>query len=413
MTKPEILSPAGDFLRLQLAIAYGADAVYLGGASFSLRANAKNFDDSELARAVMYAHAHGVRVYAGVNIFARNNDIRELAAYLEYLKSIKIDAIIVSDLGVFALARQVLGADVEIHISTQANVTNYQSAMMYEGVGASRVILARELSLNEITEINDKCKSDSFSTEVFVHGAMCVSYSGRCLLSNYMTANNNQIIRDGNRGDCAQPCRWKYALVEETRPGQYYPIEEEDGFGTYIMNAKDLCMIEHIPALVASGVSSFKIEGRMRSPYYAATVTQAYRRAVDDYFADPAVYESNKNKYLKELKKSAYRDFCTGFFFGMPENGQDYVYSGTDVAQDFCGIIDGYDTKTSIATLLQRNKFSVGDRVEFIKAGYTQTITEMFDEEGAVITSAPHPKQKISIKTDRPVDAFDIMRRIN
>jgi len=407
MKKPELLAPAGDLEKLQMAIAYGADAVYLGGKQFSLRANATNFDTDELQKAITYAHSNNVKVYVGVNIFAHNQDFDGLKDYLQSLKDMGADAIIVADLGVFNIARQIPG--LEIHISTQANITNYQSAMLYKSLGASRVILARELSLGEIAEITTRTanvtdNAPSFETEVFVHGAMCVSYSGRCLLSNYM-AN-----RDANKGDCAQPCRWNYYLTDEQRPGQHIPVYEDER-GTYILNSKDLCMIQHIPELIATGVSSLKIEGRMKTAYYVATAVRAYREAIDDYFKCPSLYESKKDYYLQELKKSSNRDFFTGFYLDRAIDGQNLTNTINGSAQDFLGVVLDYNADTKLALIQQRNKFVIGDEVEFLKAGQKQTITEIYDENDTPITTAPHPKQLLHIKVTAPVEKLDIMRR--
>ena len=400
MKKPELLAPAGDFEKLQMAIAYGADAVYIGGKQFSLRANAKNFDLAELGEAITYAHSKNTKVYVSVNIFANNRDFAGLKDYLLALKDMGADGVIVADMGVFDIARQIDGLD--IHISTQANVTNYQSALLYKQLGARRVILARELSIEEITEINRRVAP--FETEVFIHGAMCVSYSGRCLLSNYMTG------RDANKGDCAQPCRWNYHLVEEKRPGEYIPVYEDER-GTYIMNSKDLCMISHIPELVAAGVSSFKIEGRMKTSYYVAAVTRVYREAIDDYFTCESLYASKKDYYLTELEKTSHRDFFTGFYMGRPEKGQHLTDKLYGNAQDFLGVVVGYDAEKQLALVEQRNKFAVGDDVEFLKAGFTQTLVDMYAKDGAQINSAPHPQQMVYIRTTQPVERFDILRR--
>ena len=420
MKKPELLAPAGDFEKLQMAVAYGADAVYVGGKQFSLRANAKNFDVEELHRATAYAHSNSVKVYVSVNIYAHNHDFQGLKDYLLALKEMGADAVIVADLGVFNIARQIPGLD--IHISTQANVTNYQSAMLYKELGASRVILARELSLGEIIEITAQAttsnsqppaniqpayvpKSNShFETEVFVHGAMCVSYSGRCLLSNYMAD------RDANKGDCAQPCRWSYQLIEEQRPGVHIPVYEDER-GTYIMNSKDLCMIQHIPELVSTGVSSFKIEGRMKTAYYVAAVTRIYREAIDDFFTCKDLYESKKDYYFRELNKTGNRDFYTGFYFGRPVEGQNITNTVYNNVQDFLGVVVDYDAGTKLALIEQRNKFTVGEEVEFLKNGLKQTITEIYEEDGTPITSAPHPQQMLRIKVTNPVEKLDIMRR--
>jgi len=401
MKKPELLAPAGDMEKLQMAIAYGADAVYIGGKQFSLRANAKNFDLPELKQAIDYAHKHGVKVYISVNIFAHNQDFNGLQEYLLALKDMGADAVIVADLGVFNIARKIPG--LEIHISTQANITNYQSAMMYKELGATRAILARELSFKEIQEISDY--AGAIETEVFVHGAMCVSYSGRCLMSNYM-AN-----RDSNKGDCAQPCRWKYHIVEELRPGEYLPVHEDER-GTSIFNSKDMCMIEYIPELVASGVSSLKIEGRMKTAYYVAMVTKIYKEAIDDYFTDESLYASKKEYYVRELLKLSNRDYFTGFYLDKAVNGQNLENTVYNNSQEFIGVVVDYDSVTGMALIEQRNKFSIGDEIEFIKGGFRQVLEEMYDIDGAAITSAPHPQQLLRIRTSMPVMKFEIMRKI-
>jgi len=417
--RPEILAPAGDVEKLQFAIAYGADAVYVGGKQFSLRANTKNFDLTELKTAIDYAHKHNVRVYVAVNIFAHNQDFLGLKEYLQALKNIGADAVIVADLGVLAVAREIEG--LEIHVSTQANITNYQSAQMYKNLGASRVILARELSFSEVSEINQKVSDDTFQTEVFAHGAMCVSYSGRCLLSSYMTG------RDSNKGDCAQPCRWKYHLVEEERPGEYLPVYEDER-GTYIMNSKDLCLIKHIPQLVQSGVSSLKIEGRMKSAYYVAVATSIYRQALDDYLADENLYYSKLDWYMDELQKTSHRNFFSGFFAdghgqnrhsGLdPESpkvsqgvqGQVYEKNTYSSTYNFLAVVTDYNPATGCAIVEQRNKFKLGDSVEFMKGGFAQQITYMANEKGQEVQSAPHAQECIYIKVDKPVKKFDIMR---
>jgi len=400
--KPELLAPAGDFEKLQMAVEYGADAVYVGGKQFGLRANAKNFDEAELANAIDYAHSHNVKVYVTANIYAKNHDFESFENYLRRLHDINADGVLVADLGAFDIARQIDGLDV--HISTQANTTNYRSVEFYKNLGAKRVVLARELTIDEICEINKHVAP--FETEVFVHGAMCVAYSGRCLLSNYMVG------RDANRGDCAQSCRWKWHLTEEKREIAQLPIFEDEN-GTYIMNSKDLCMIQHIPQLVASGVSSLKIEGRMKSAYYVAVVTRAYRQAIDDFFASPELYESRKDYYLEELKKSSHRDFYTGFFFGTPDtvdgqNRETAVYTST---HDFVGVVLEYDAAEGIAVVQQRNKFSVGDEIEFMRAGFSQVVDGLWNSDGMVIESAPHPQQVVRVKTMQPVDKFEILRK--
>jgi len=404
MNKPELLAPAGDFEKLQMAIEYGADAVYVGGKLFGLRANAKNFETNELQQAIEYAHNHNVKVYVTVNIFAHNEDFNGLEEYLRTLKEIGADAIIVSDLGVFEIASKLKTETkgLEIHISTQANVTNKHSALAYKKLGASRVILARELSFEEITEISNYTSDSTFSTEVFAHGAMCVAYSGRCLLSRYITN------RDANQGDCTQPCRWKYHITEEKRPNEHHPIYEDER-GTYIMNSKDLCMIEHIPELIETGVSSLKIEGRMKSAYYVAVTTRVYREAIDDYFSSKNLYESKKSYYLEELKKSSHREFFTGFYLGNSEPER----STTDIAYvstyDFVGVVRDYDG--TFALVEQRNKFSVGDEIEFMRAGFKQVITEIFDDKFNPLNSAPHAQQMLYIKVQQPVKKMEVLRK--
>ena len=404
MKKPELLSPAGDFEKLQMAIAYGADAVYVGGQQFSLRANAKNFSLGELKQAIEYAHDKNVKVYVSVNIFANNKDFDGLTEYLYALKAMGADAIIVADLGVLDIARQIEGLD--IHISTQANVTNYQSALLYKNLGARRVILARELYVGDISEINHRLNDTPgvFETEVFIHGAMCVSYSGRCLLSNYMAG------RDANKGDCAQTCRWNYHLMEEKRPGEYLPVYEDER-GTYIFNSKDLCMIHHIPELIAAGISSFKIEGRMKTAYYVAAVTRVYRQALDDFFTSESLYASKRDYYMHELKKTSHRDFFTGFYLGKPAGAQNLINAIHNNAQDFLGVVVAYDAEKQLAYIQQRNKFSVGDEVEFLKGGFRQNITEMYNKDGIAINSAPHPKEMLHIRTLQAVEKFDILRK--
>ncbi|MDR3239932.1 MAG: U32 family peptidase [Clostridiales bacterium] len=403
--KPELLAPAGDFEKLQAAILYGADAVYLGGKQYSLRAKANNFDAEEIARAVQYAHARGRKVYITVNVFARGADFPDLENYLRALAETGADALIVSDPGVFTLAREA-APKMDLHISTQASTANYRSARFWSDLGAKRIVLARELSLEEVTEIH--AKASELELEIFIHGAMCVAYSGRCLLSAAMMG------RSANRGECAHPCRYRYALMEETRPGEYFPLEE-DARGSYILNAKDLCLIGHIPAIAASGADSFKIEGRMKTVYYVAAVVKAYREALDDYFTDPALYESKKTFYLESLQKTSSRDFTTGFYFGPPgRGGQMCQEEGLKQESDFLGIVRAYDARTGWAVIEQRNKFSVGEILEFFTAkgkGFRQRVDVIFTEEGVSIPCAPHPRQRIKIKTDKPVRCFDILRR--
>ena len=405
--KPELLAPAGDFEKLRAAISFGADAVYLGGAEYSLRSKAKNFDVDGIAQAVDYAHGFGCKVYVTVNIYARNEDFKRMYDFLIQLRCTQADAIIVSDPGVYSLVKEII-PDMSIHISTQANTTNYRAAAFWAKAGAKRVVLARELSCQEIELIHSAVPA--IELEVFTHGAMCMAYSGRCMLSHYMTGRN------ANRGECSHPCRYKYALMEETRPGEYMPIEE-DSRGAYILNSKDLCLIEYIPELIASGVSSFKIEGRMKSVYYTAATVKAYRSAIDDYFTDPRLYEQNKGKYLSELLLTTQRGFTSSFFTGTPdENAQSYNNDMTGHGSDFCGIVKSYDPNTNWAIIEQRGKFSVGDSLEFLTAkgsGFRQVINEIIDLNNTPLQSAPHPRQLLRIRVIKPVEELDILRRRN
>lgn len=403
--KVELLAPAGDMERLQVAVAHGADAVYLGGTSLGLRAKAKNFDMNQIKEAVKYAHARGVKVFVTANVFAHNEDYTGMTEYFQELAEISVDALIISDPGVFSVAKSAV-PDMEIHISTQANITSYQSSLFWAGLGASRVVLARELSLTEIKEIYQKTK-DKILLETFVHGSMCVAYSGRCMLSAFMTH------RGANRGECTNACRFKYVLQEEKRAGDYYPIYEDDG-GTFILNSKDLCMIHHIPQMLDAGIASLKIEGRMKTPFYVATVVKTYREAIDDYYSDPALYESKKDYYISELLKSSNRDFSTGFYLGLPgTDGQIYHEDSRGQTHNFIAIVRDYDETTGIATLEQRNKFSVGEEVEFLRAkrpNFSQKVELLTDEEGNHVQSAPHAQQILKMKVDEPVSPLDILR---
>jgi len=402
----ELLAPAGDLEKLKIAVLYGADAVYIGGTSFSLRAKAKNFNFEQMKEGVEFAHNYGVKVYVTCNIFAHNEDFENMEEYFLQLRDIGIDAIIVADPGVFDLARRTI-PEINIHISTQANNTNYNSALFWEKLGASRIVMARELSLNEIKTIS-KNIPNNLEIEAFVHGAMCISYSGRCLLSNYMSA------RDANRGACSHPCRWKYSIVEQTRPNEYMPIVEEEN-GTYIFNSKDLCMIEHIPELVDAGIFSLKIEGRIKTSFYVGTVVKAYRQAIDDYINDLELYQNNKKYYVEEVKKASYRGFTTGFYYGKPnENEQIYTTSSYIRNYDFIGMVISYDSKTGFAVVEQRNKFVVGEEVEFFRAdgkSFRQKIEIMYNENGEQIMQAPHPQQIVKIKVKDTVKPFDMMRK--
>lgn len=397
MKKIELLAPAGDLEKLKIAIDYGADAVYFGGESFGLRAGSKNFTVDEIREGVAYAHERGKKVHMTINIFAHNEDIDELEQYLGRIADIPIDAFIVSDPGVIMMIRDVI-PHAEIHLSTQANMTNYKTAEFWHKQGVKRIVLARELTFDEIRELRKRLP-ETLELEAFIQGAMCISYSGRCLLSNFM------IERDANRGECAHPCRWKYSLVEEQRPGEYFPIEEDER-GTYILNSRDLCMIEHIPDLIRSGLASGKIEGRMKSVFYVATVVGAYRRAIDAYYADPEGCVFNP-EWLTELKKVSHREFTTGFYYKKPTNqDQNYQTSAYTREYTFVGLVKSYDEKTGFALVEQRNKMNLGDEIEVFGPHtdfFTQKIEVMLDEEGQPIESAPHPQQLVRIKMNQPV----------
>jgi putative protease len=403
--KVELLAPAGDLEKLKIAVLYGADAVYLGGTSFSLRAKAKNFDKDEMQEGIEFAHAHNVKVYVTCNIFAHNEDFENMAEYLKELEKLKVDAILVADPGVFALAREVV-PNMDIHISTQANNTNYRSALFWKSLGATRIVMARELSLKEIKGIADKIGDTEI--ESFVHGAMCISYSGRCLLSNYLTG------RDANKGACSHPCRWEYYVTEKTRPNEYMPIVEDDR-GTFIFNSKDLCMIQHIPELVEAGVYSLKLEGRIKTSFYVGTVVRAYREAIDDYLTDPALYESKKDYYLTEVAKASYRGFTTGFYYGKPgADEQIYTTSSYIREYDFIGMVLDYDAESGTALVEQRNKFVVGEKIEALRHNgecFEMIVEAMTDNEGNVITEAPHPQQLIRLKVDKAVSKYDMLRK--
>lgn len=405
MKKIELLAPAGDLEKLKMAILYGADAIYLGGEAFGLRKASKNFSIDQIAEGINYAHDRGKRVYVTLNIVPHNDDLVGLEEYVVSLYNIKVDAVIVSDPGMFSIIKRTI-PEMEIHISTQASVTNYETIMFWYNLGARRIVLARELSFKEIKEITLKIPED-LDIEAFVHGAMCMSYSGRCLISNYMTG------RDANMGDCAQPCRYKYAVVEEKRPGEYFPVEEHED-GTFIFNSKDLCMIEHIPELVKSGIYSFKIEGRVKSSYYVATVIRAYRMAIDEYYKDQNNYEY-AGKWLDEIKKVSHRDFTTGFYFGKPtEEAQVYTTSSYIRGYDFVGMVLDYDKETKIATIEQRNRMFVGEEIEIFGPGrehFIQKIEKMWNEEGIEIEVAPHAQQVLKIKMDHEVEKFYLLRK--
>ena len=405
MDKIELLAPAGDLEKLKTAVDYGADAVYFGGELFSLRAGAGNLTIQQMEEGIAYAHARNVRCYLTLNIFAHNEDILPLEDYLIKIKALDIDAFIVSDPGIMLMIREVM-PQAEIHLSTQANMTNYKTARFWQQQGVKRIVLARELTFEEIRLLRQKLPEE-MELEAFVQGAMCISYSGRCLLSNFM------IERDANRGQCAHPCRWKYALVEEQRPGEYYPVEEDER-GTYILNSRDLCMIDHIPELVSAGIASAKIEGRMKSSFYVATVVGAYRRAIDAYYADPERY-AFREEWMRELKKVSHREFTTGFYFNQPTNkDQNYQTSAYTREYQFIGVVRSYDPDTKMAVVEQRNKMTVGEEIE-VFGPYTdyfsQKLEVLLDEEGNPIESAPHPQQILQIKMERPVSENFMLRK--
>ena len=405
MRKTELLIPAGSLDVLKTAVIYGADAVYIGGEAFGLRAKARNFSIEEMQEGIAFAHERGVKVYVTANILAHNGDLPGVEAYFKELKQAEPDALIISDPGVFDIARRVL-PDTDIHISTQANNTNYGTYQFWHRMGAKRVVSARELSLEEIRQIRANIPQD-MEIESFIHGAMCISYSGRCLLSNFLTG------RDANQGACTHPCRWKYSLVEETRPGEYMPVYEGER-GTYIFNSKDLCMIEYIPELVEAGIDSFKIEGRMKTALYVATVARTYRKAIDDFRKDPKLYRENMEWYKAEIGKCTYREFTTGFYFGKPTEDAQIYDSNTYVKNyTYLGTVEETDGNGAFR-MEQKNKFSVGETVEVMKPdgrNLTAVVREIRDEEGNPQESAPHPKQQLWVDLGMDVEVYDILRK--
>lgn len=405
MRIPELLVPASSLEVLKVAVIYGADAVYIGGEVFGLRAKAKNFTLDEMREGVEFAHAHHVKVYVTANILAHNYDLEGVREYFEELRSVGPDALIISDPGIFTIAREVL-PDMELHVSTQANNTNYATYLFWQKQGAKRVVSARELSLDEIKEIREHIPDD-LEIETFVHGAMCISYSGRCLLSNYFTG------RDANQGACTHPCRWKYAVVEESRPGEYLPVYENER-GTYIFNSKDLCMIEHVPELIDAGIDSFKIEGRMKTALYVATVARTYRKAIDDYLESPEKYKENMPWYLDQISNCTYRQFTTGFFFGKPSEEAQIYDSNTYVKEyTYLGII-GEQNEAGLYAIEQKNKFSVGETIEIMKPNGDNievTVKQIVDEDGRQQMSAPHPQQKLWVDLGCELTTYDILRR--
>mgnify|MGYP004618126661 FL=1 len=403
--KPELLIPASSLEVLKTAVVFGADAVYIGGEAFGLRAKAKNFSGEDMIEGIAFAHEHGVKVYVTANILAHNRDLEGVRAYFEELKEIKPDALIIADPGVFMLAKEIC-PEIERHISTQANNTNYLTYQFWYQQGAKRVVSARELSMEELRELRAHIPDD-LEIETFVHGAMCISYSGRCLLSNYFTG------RDANQGACTHPCRWKYAVMEESRPGEYLPVYENER-GTYIFNSKDLCMIEHIPELLESGIDSFKIEGRMKTALYVATVARTYRRAIDDCLQSRELYEKNMPWYKEQIAACTYREFTTGFFYGKPdESSQIYDNNTYQKGYTYLGIVGDVDADGCIY-LEQRNKFSVGEQIEIMKPdGENQLVTveAIYNEENEAMESAPHPQQKLKVKVSGKASQYDILRR--
>ncbi len=405
MRKTELLIPAGSLEVLKTAVIYGADAVYIGGEAFGLRAKAKNFTNDDIREGIAFAHKHGVKVYITANIMAHNDDLSGVEEYFNELKEIKPDAVIISDPGVFAIAKRVI-PDMELHISTQANNTNYGTYLFWHQLGAKRVVSARELSLAEIKEIRGKIPED-LEIESFIHGAMCMSYSGRCLLSNYMTG------RDANQGACTHPCRWKYSIVEEKRPGEYMPVYENER-GTYIFNSKDLCMIEYIPEMMDAGIDSFKIEGRMKTALYVATVARTYRKAIDDYNKDPELYKANMDWYRSEIGKCTYREFTTGFYFGKPDETTQIYDNNTYVKNyTYLGTVEAVDER-GFARIEQKNKFTVGETIEVMKPdgrNLEVTVKGIWNEDGKAQESAPHSRQILFVELDEQLEPYDILRR--
>lgn len=402
--RPELLIPASSLEVLKTAVIFGADAVYIGGEAFGLRAKAKNFSKDDMREGIAFAHEHGAKVHVTVNILAHNDDLPGVEEYLKELKELKPDALIIADPAIFEMAKEIC-PDIERHISTQANNTNYGTYLFWWKQGAKRVVSARELSLKEIREIRDRIPEE-MEIESFIHGAMCISYSGRCLLSNYFTG------RDANQGACTHPCRWKYAVVEEKRPGEYLPVYENER-GTYIFNSKDLCMIEHIPEMIDAGIDSFKIEGRMKTALYVATVARTYRKAIDDYLENPDKYEANMPWYLDQISNCTYRQFTTGFYFGKPDEEAQIYDNNTYIREyTYLGIIGG--ERDGLYRIEQRNKFSVGETIEIMKPNGENiqvTVQKILDEEGQEMESAPHSKQVLYVDLEGKAEKFDILRR--
>ncbi|MDO5485682.1 MAG: U32 family peptidase [Sarcina sp.] len=409
--KPELLIPAKDLEVLRTAVNFGADAVYIGGEAFSLRAKARNFSPDDMREGIAYAHERGVRVHVAANIYAHNQDLDEAKSYFEFLEGIRPDAVLIADPGMFMLAREHCPG-IPIHISTQANSTNYGTFRFWHSLGASRVVCARELSLREIAQIRENTPGD-LEIEAFIHGAMCISYSGRCLLSAWFTG------RDANRGACTHPCRWKYAVAEESRPGEYLPVEENER-GTYIFNSRDLCMIDHLPELARAGIDSLKIEGRMKTALYVASITRAYRRAIDDYLESDEKYTAGMDWYRREIRKCTYRDFTTGFYFGRPDT-QSMVYTDNTYSSDavFLGIVEEAREEAGDApgsvVIHQKNKFSVGDTIEIMRPDGNDRqarVLGMRGGDGEPVTCAPHPGERIRLFLDAQACEGDLLRAV-
>ena len=407
MKKIELLAPAGNMEKMKMAVLYGADAVYLAGKGFGLRAYGGNFDNEELEEAVNFAHARGRKVYVTVNIIPRNDDLRGLDDYLRFLESIHVDAVLISDLGVFNLCREV-APGLPIHVSTQASAANWRTVKAWKDMGAERVVMAREVSLKELTEIHQKVDVE---LEVFGHGAMCISWSGRCLLSNFFTNGRRQ----SNKGECVQVCRFKYSVVEETRPGQYWPVEEDE-HGTYIFNSKDLCMIDHVKDLIEAGAASLKIEGRMKSVYYVAAVVAAYRKAIDAYYEQGADYKPDW-KWRAELEKVSHRPYTTAFAFQNPDyTAQEYEKSQPVQSYDFVGLVQPGQGKSGRVTVQQRNHFITGETLECLTpAGdvFNITVGRLFNQEGEEVDKAPHPLEILTMETEQNLPDYTILRRPN
>ena len=409
MKKPELLVPSSSLEVLKEAVIFGADAVYIGGEAFGLRAKAKNFTTEEMREGIKFAHDHNVKVHVTANILAHNEDIENAEAYFEELRQLKPDALIIADPGMFTIAKRVC-PEIDIHISTQANNTNYLTYLFWHEQGAKRVVSARELSLKEIKEIRSRIPDD-MEIESFIHGAMCISYSGRCLLSSFLAG------RDANRGECTHPCRWKYSVMEEERPGEYFPVFENER-GTYIFNSKDLCMIEYIPELIDAGIDSFKIEGRMKTALYVAAVARTYRKAIDDYFEDPRKYRDNMDWYREEIAKCTYRRFTTGFYFGKP-NEETQVYDTNTYVNEYVylGTVEevkpGTDGAVSAARITQKNKFCVGDTIEIMKSdgrNVSSKVLSLTTQDGESVSSAPHSRQVLYVGLDAEADKYDLLR---